>query len=525
MTISRDGQEGFAYLLSLGVFIAVGAASLYGQVAYRDAKARVDQQTETRRKLESIEDALIRYAAREKKLPCPADGTQPSSTYVQFPLVNPPNGRCDFASTGKTAADGVVPWKELGLSAEAGLDEWRRRISYRVFDAQIGPAPIATSLVNTVTSSNNPLVIQGGVDLTECYKDDLGSNAGASATSYDHCIRLGRVTNTVLSGVGFGVTGDVTLTPANSTGAAFVLISHGENGRGALLTSGRRMPASSVADEADNASAGSDFIARGPKPIDGAQPFDDLVLAVSVRKVAERAKLEPRKEPCLDLYACYVLSLGPTAYWRLGETSGAATDYAVLGARKHGTYNGAVTRGTAGALDSSIISDRSATFTTNATTVTVPHHADFSLSSGAISFWYRPNNTGPADMNLFEKGTFKIWIDKTYTYFISGSANVRRPSGSEFAWHHLVINWGPADLARGIPAGMKIYIDGVGAMDSSTATLVGNTSTIQIAGDGNSNNYDGRIDEVVIFPRQLTTCEVRTLGDMDGSWPSSPPCS
>jgi len=88
---------------------------------------------------------------------------------------------------------------------------------------------------------------------------------------------------------------------ANVTGVAYVLVSHGETGRGAYLPSGQRLlplPASGGA-EASNASVGSYAIttSNSTAAVDQATFFDDIVVYESLINLIEKSGLAARNWP------------------------------------------------------------------------------------------------------------------------------------------------------------------------------------------------------------------------------------
>ena len=77
------------------------------------------------------------------------------------------------------------------------------------------------------------------------------------------------------------------------------------------------------------------------------------------------------------------------------------------------------------------------------------------------------------------------------------------------AWHHVVITYNGSSLASGI----TIYVDGVVSLknvlkDTLTTTMV-DTAHLYIArGAGTMNYYTGKMDEVVVYDRELTPAQV-----------------
>ena len=101
-----------ALLIALGGLIGVGSLILSrSSVNLQSGKANLEQLTE-------IEKTIRGHAYQYRRLPCPANGDDPS-------------GVAKATCTG-SANDGVVPWGTLGLPQEAIRDPYGRLISYSV---------------------------------------------------------------------------------------------------------------------------------------------------------------------------------------------------------------------------------------------------------------------------------------------------------------------------------------------------------------------------------------------------------
>ncbi len=112
-------------LLLFGVVMSGGILG-YAHMSY---KMKVD---ETQEKFDMVFNALSTYAQRYKRLPCPSD---PNGGGVERG-----GGDCfDNSSLNAlyASAQGVVPWRELGLPESAVRDGWGRFLTYK-------PAPQLT---------------------------------------------------------------------------------------------------------------------------------------------------------------------------------------------------------------------------------------------------------------------------------------------------------------------------------------------------------------------------------------------
>jgi len=156
-----------------------------GTLAYLDTK----RQDATKLKLDAIEEAIIRFAAAARRMPCPASAAAKTG---QESLAS---GSCG------TQKDGIVPWVTLGLPKEAAVDAWGRYITMRVAPSLSG-STATNSFISTDPTALKTFVAGKGLLVSE-------------------------INGTTLR--------DILRPSANpSTGAAYVLISHGKDGIGGI---------------------------------------------------------------------------------------------------------------------------------------------------------------------------------------------------------------------------------------------------------------------------------------------------
>ena len=317
-------------LAILGFVLTIGLKSTG---AYLSAERR---QTTVAR-LAGVDAALVNYVALQSRLPCPADGTIASgAANAGVEAITPATGACTAMTNG------VAPWVTLGLPESDALDGWDNRITYRTMTATLAvlaPPPVVPNLGFTSDQS---------LDMTHC--DPAG---GAAAVNLDanpalplrlHNRRtcapttvapaagcnLQNVTAACTSprnfvdGRGVAVREDLLLVGALlpcpvppalpclmnptvsaapnpvSTGAAYVLISHGENLGGAFSRAGSLQAASPanspMEDWNSNGQALRIYYVDAPlRDADDANThFDDIVLRPSLFSVITRAQLGPR---------------------------------------------------------------------------------------------------------------------------------------------------------------------------------------------------------------------------------------
>ena len=197
-----------------GLMLAGTMKLLGGQLDQSRLKA-------TRDRLQMAYDALTSYYVTHAYLPCPADGALASSDANYGRAQPETSGSC----TGVAAVNRVLPWRTLGLQEELSYDGWRQRLTYQV------SAPLTT--------------------------------AGAPGPG-DLSVRNGAP----------GIPGTTQI----SSAAAFIVISHGENGLGAWLPSGQRKTTAGIpTNEAENTDGAAPFVDKAPSQAVGDE-FDDLVI-------------------------------------------------------------------------------------------------------------------------------------------------------------------------------------------------------------------------------------------------------
>ena len=274
-------------LLIVSVLIGMAAVMTRGVVA-------AQKRSLTAARLSTVDAALTQFVAQQRRLPCPANGTLAASAN-NAGVEDVTAGTC----TGNQA-NGVVPWRTLGLSETDATDGWERRLTYRV-------DPLLT--------------VAGGMDMSGC--DAIGTAApgaapnfclaGCVGTTPGSCTSpyLFLTNNNAANGRGLQVrnlAGQVLMNPTPGvgnahTGAAYVVVSAGESGGGAYLNTGT-LAASTVGDGTEELKnyASQQFVSNtvtyyvDDSIVDasGNGHFDDLVLRPSVQAVAARAGLGPR---------------------------------------------------------------------------------------------------------------------------------------------------------------------------------------------------------------------------------------
>lgn len=276
-----------------------------------------NRRKETRAKLEALEQAMVRFVMVNRRLPCPADGIQGTA--------NPTSGveqRGDAVrpDTCTAMATGVVPWRSLGVPADAAMDAWGNLITYRVW-ARTRGGEVGSAI-------NTSLAMDGGMDFSECdpakptppspaeYRC-TGANAqplgalladgGRQARGFRVCRDTCAATTLPNPPGTFEVARRI-----DGNGAAYFLISHGANKAGAYNTNGTLLTIASgpgpgarerinlngqalrAADLDSTFYIDADYDENPVPPVDGPY-FDDIVVRPTVISVVIAAGLGPRK--------------------------------------------------------------------------------------------------------------------------------------------------------------------------------------------------------------------------------------
>ena len=257
------------------------------------------RQATTLQTLQNIQAALNNFVILNKRLPCPANGT--AGTGIEAPLGG---GICS-----NNQQYGVVPWVTLGLAPGAVLDAWNDQITYRIGYSLAQPSALDMTYCDpagqAAETSGWP-ASGGGLCATTC----TGTFSAANCTSPSNFLKGSG------TGKGLDVTTDGTtkvMDHANYTGAAYVLISHGDDNYGAINSAGVYVssPVRSVSGtptlEKNNTALTLTVPSSSPyqplNPIidatfsdadNSATYFDDIIIRPSVLSVINQAQLGPR---------------------------------------------------------------------------------------------------------------------------------------------------------------------------------------------------------------------------------------
>lgn len=279
--------RGFTIIELLVVLVIV---SLMVAMAAMVTRAITSQQRRslTATRMQGVDAAIVQYVQQQRRLPCPADGSIASAGAGAGVEM----ARTDPAGCTTDQSMGVVPWVTLGLTEADATDGWERRMTYRLQSA---------------------LAALNAMDMSSC--DPAGTGglaAGGLCLPPPGCSNANLIgctaPTTFLNTKGLlvqTVPGVVTMNPAGAppTGAAYVVISHGESGGGGYLNTGV-LYTSITTDGTEEQKNYANLALRGPPlyyvddsisdaPV-AATHFDDIVSRPSLLSVITKAGLGPR---------------------------------------------------------------------------------------------------------------------------------------------------------------------------------------------------------------------------------------
>ncbi|SRR5258706_1668713 len=265
-------------LIIIGVLLAMAAAITRGVTA-----GQMRSLTATR--LAAVDAALMQYVAVQRRLPCPGNGTLVSTNANAGIEMDRDATGCSV-DPAKNQRNGVLPWRDLGLSEVDATDGWNRRFTYR-----IQPALAATNAMDMSKCDPAGAELAGAPPAT--------CNATCVSTSLTSCTQPVQY----LTGRGLtirNVAGITLMDSAGVTGAGYVVISPGESGGGAYLFGSGVLSASITSDGTEEKKNYANLMLQ-PYYVDdslvetaGASHFDDVLSRPSVLTLVNKAGLGPR---------------------------------------------------------------------------------------------------------------------------------------------------------------------------------------------------------------------------------------
>lgn len=282
--MKSNHQSGFT-LVEIAVVTLIAGMLMAGAIVMMKPYFDSAQKNATKYKLEQIGQALALYYQNYKRLPCPAD-PNPSVEPFGSPRLSGVNGT-DWQNTCGTSpvlADfmGVLPFRVLGLEEENARDSYGNMITYAVSPVLAGYQ--STNRVHEMCRTST--WIKGGVNQNPakarfCCPNNvgLGNVVIRDARSAMGTTIFTRVHST--TGYSADVNSLVTSATPGSEIIAYILVSHGPNGDGAVIDRSDEfvpLSARSGAHEGSNWHDGNiSFITRPETRTEDNNYFDDII--------------------------------------------------------------------------------------------------------------------------------------------------------------------------------------------------------------------------------------------------------
>ena len=283
--VKRSPHHGFT-LVEIAVVLVIVAIMIAMAAFFTRGLVAAQKRSTTTSRLATVDAALAQFAIANKRLPCPANGTLASGA-ANAGFENPQTG----GPCANNQQDGVVPWVTLGLSETDASDGWDRRLTYRVAPELAAQPGVDMSWCDPAGTAN----LNGGACNANCI--------GIACTSPAWFLALkGLTVKNVAGTVLMAQPPNPPLVPPVNVAAAYVLVSHGESGGGAYLSTGVLSSSTSTdgTQELKNyaslpyVAASSYFVDDSTSDVAGTTHFDDLVSRPSVLAVVQKAGLGPR---------------------------------------------------------------------------------------------------------------------------------------------------------------------------------------------------------------------------------------
>jgi prepilin-type N-terminal cleavage/methylation domain-containing protein len=189
--------NGFS-LIEISIVLLIISSMIGGGLMFFNEYRAKNKRQETFQKMHTIVAAIKNFSQTYKRLPCPADINATSSvngwsTYGVSLSANDCANNPTYVRDNVITTSGMVPFKSLGLSEDYAIDGWGNRFRF---------------VIGTGNARENVLAQEGG--------------SGSEFTFAN-----------------FAFTADTGRTDGLSPGKLFVLLSHGENGIGAIGARGQ----------------------------------------------------------------------------------------------------------------------------------------------------------------------------------------------------------------------------------------------------------------------------------------------
>jgi hypothetical protein len=276
-------------LFILGIVIAMAAA-------ITNALMSTQRLSTTTTRLANVDAALLQFVMQQKRMPCPANITRATNDPLYGKGEVPDDTTGCPGPAGVQEKSGVVPWVDLGLAQADVTDGWGRLFTYRVSPVLAAKNGMDMSWCDPAGAAAT--VTAGGQAANTC-------NTGCSSSSVPPLTACTSPAN-FLSAAGRGLVvqnlaGAQVMTPP-TTGAAYVLVSHGQTGGHGYTPTGQLFPGTTTdgTEEQKNypdVALRAYYVDDSISDASGATHFDDIVSRPSLMTVINKAGLGPRSHP------------------------------------------------------------------------------------------------------------------------------------------------------------------------------------------------------------------------------------
>ena len=279
--------RGFS-LVEIAIVMVILGLTAAMAMTFSSGFRNTQNRKETSTRIAAVDVALANFVLQNKRLPCPADGA--IGTGGADVGAEQRNGTGDCTTQNR----GVVPWVALGLPESAGTDAWGSRLTYRVPTGANGFTRNLAFDMSSCDPAGSGFVAAGPPITCQPRVPGLcaANAAGACTTPAAYMDKRGLQVQTV--------GGTPVMSPSAGTGAAYIVVSAGDNFGGAYSAGGAILAATSPpmgtgeTTNANNQALQAAYVDDNLIDAATASHFDDIVSRPSILSVLNKAQLGPR---------------------------------------------------------------------------------------------------------------------------------------------------------------------------------------------------------------------------------------